>query len=330
MKRIGSTYNQICSVENVQLALSNAMKGKSHYKDVRKVRQNPSQYVDGLHHILSTRSFKNAPYKSFERVENGKSRVIYKLPFYPDRILHHAICQVLEPIWTRTYIRDTYACIKGRGIHDGVRRMKKSLQSDPIGTQYCLKIDITKFYPSVDNHIMKEIVAKRLKCADTLALLNEIIDSTQGLPIGNYLSQHLSNLYLSDFDHYCKEDLGIKYYFRYCDDIVILGSSKSELHELKKLISTYLKDRLSLQIKRNWQVFPVCARGIDFLGYRFYHSHALLRKRIASRFKAKMRRIKKSGSHTSEASRSTMAAYNGWLKHGNCHNLKRSHYETVQ
>lgn len=112
-----------------------------------------------------------------------------------------------------------------------------------------------------------------------LWLLDEIIDSADGVPIGNYLSQYFANLYLAYFDHWIKEEKGVKYYYRYADDIVILGSDKEKLQSLLHEMRAYLRDRLKLKIKRNYQVFPVDSRGIDFLGYLFYHSHTLLRKK---------------------------------------------------
>lgn len=143
-------------------------------------------------------------------------------------------------------------------------------------------------------------------------MLDEIIDSADGLPIGNYLSQYFANYYLTYFDHWIKEDKQIKYYFRYADDIVILSQSKEHLHHVLSEIRMYLNDNLKLQIKNNYQIFPVKARGIDFVGYVFYHSHTLLRKSIKKRF-AKAISKKKNNQ--------TIAAYNGWTKHCNAKHL---------
>lgn len=326
MKRFGNLYPSICDPDNIRCAFDNASRGKSHYREVAKIRQNPNKYLSKIERSLKEKTFKNAPYKEFERVECGKKRHIHKLPFYPDRIIQHAVCQVLLPIWERQYIRDTYSCIVGRGIHDGAKRVKKALREHPDKTRYCLKLDIRKYYPNVDNGILKSIIRRKIKCKDTLWLLDEIIDSTTGIPIGNYTSQHFSNLYLSGFDHWVKEELQVKHYFRYCDDIVVLSDSKETLRDIYQSMLGYLEGKLRLQVKDNWQIFPVEARGIDFLGYRFFHGYTLLRKRIVKRYKKRLQQLKDHANPLkSKSAQSTVASYHGWMKYANCYNLKKAH-----
>lgn len=324
MKRLGGLYEKICDIENVRLAHVRARKGKRHYTEVRMVDADPDRYLLEIQELLRDKRFRNAEYDVFERAEKGKLRQIYRLPYFPDRIIHHCVMNVLEPIWVRIFIRDTYSSMKGRGIHDGARRIQRFLQ-DEEGTRFCLKFDIHKFYPSIDHSILKLIVRKSIKCRDTLWLLDEIIDSAPGVPIGNYLSQYFANLYLAYFDHWAKEDLGAKYYLRYCDDIVILHSDKAVLHQWLLQIEEYLRDELSLKLKPNWQVFPTRVRGIDFLGYRFFGSYMLIRKRIAHEFKAKMAHIRKHGSRLgySKVVNTTMS-YHGWLIYGDAYNLWKS------
>lgn len=325
MKRFGDLYKDVCDPVNIQVAFQNAARGKANYREVKKIRENTNKYLSRIEKSLREKTFTNSPYIEFERVECGKKRHIHKLPFYPDRIVQHALCQVLTPIWDKQYIRDTYSCIVGRGIHDGVKRVKKALRNHPDKTTYCMKFDIRKYYPNVDNEILKSILRRKIKCKDTLWLLDEIIDSTTGIPIGNYTSQHFANLYLSGFDHWAKEHLRLKHYFRYCDDIVILGDSKKELKDSFNRIEQYLRDNLKLSIKPNWQIFPVEARGIDFLGYRFFHNYTLLRKGIVDRYKKRLKQIKAhENPHKSNSIRSTIASYEGWMKYANCYNLQKS------
>lgn len=132
----------------------------------------------------------------------------------------------MEPIWVKIFTRDTYSCIKGRGIHALVCKLKKDLRSDVEGTKYCAKMDIKKFYPSITHSILKEIIEKKIKDKKLLKLLFEIVDSADGVPIGNYLSQFFANLYMAYFDHWVKEELKVKYYYRYADDIVLLSNDK--------------------------------------------------------------------------------------------------------
>ena len=267
MKRYNNLYSQITSYYNLQLAHKNAQKGKRHYPEVVKVNAREEWYLTDLQKQLQDKSFVNSEYKTFTKYGGKKNRIIYRLPYYPDRIVHHAIMNVCEPIWQSTLIRDTYAALKGRGIHDGVNRMKKFLQ-DRDNTLYCLKFDIQKFYPGINNDILfYDILPKKIKCKDTLWLLGKIVYSTLGLPIGNYLSQIKGNLFLSPFDWFIKQTKRIKYFARYCDDLVILRNSKQYLHELKQECEEWLWDNLKLQIKGDWQIFPRLKRSIDFLGY---------------------------------------------------------------
>lgn len=146
----------------------------------------------------------------------------------------------------------TYACIRGRGIGKLYTDLKKALRNDSEGTKYCLKMDIHHFYPSINHKKLEKIIRKKLKDPLFLELLDEIIESADGVPIGNYLSQFFANLYLTYFDHWIKETLHVKYYFRYCDDMVILCNSKEELAELRVKIQDYLRNELDLELKKNW------------------------------------------------------------------------------
>jgi len=322
MKRYGNLYPQVYDMDNIRTAHENARKGKSHYREVKQVDANPERYFKRIHYMLKNKAFHNSRYKVFNRFDSGKIREIYKLPYFPDRIIHHCIMQIVEPIWIKTLIPNTFACIKGRGIHKGVQKLKEALR-DEEETKYCLKCDVKKFYPSVDHSILKQIIRKKIKDPDLLWLLDEIIESAPGIPIGNYLSQHFGNLYLSEIDHVMKEEDKCKYYFRYCDDIVILHHDKGYLHILKEQLVKWL-GMLNLTLKENWQVFPVDCRSIDFLGYRFYHSYTLLRKSTATKFKRRINMIKRCYRNMKPISViSTVMSYYGWLKHANCLNLAR-------
>jgi hypothetical protein len=323
MKRASGLYDKICDSSNIALAHQNARRGKRHYREVIMVDGDQERYLGDIHKMLANRGYRTSTYDVFDRKERGKVRTIYKLPYYPDRIVHHAIMQVLEPVWRRVFIRDTYASMKGRGIHDGVRRMKEFLM-DEEGTRYCLKLDVRKFYPSINHDILKVIIRRTTKGGDTLTLLDELIDSAPGVPIGNYVSQYFANLYLAYFDHWIKEDIKVRYYARYCDDMVMLNAGKGWLHALREKIQGYLWTHLRLKLKANWQVFPTRVRGIDFLGYRFFGSHTLIRKRIVQDFKRKVRGITNHGRMYGGDLNSLMS-YFGWLKHGNARNLWQKH-----
>ena len=230
MKRLNNIYEKIISIENLMLADQKAQKGKSKQYGVVLHNKNQEENILKLHEILKNKTYKTSEYKVF-KVFEPKERDVYQLPFYPDRICHHAVMNVLEPIFVAVFTADSYSCIKGRGIHKASTNLRKALQNKEE-TTYCLKLDIKKFYPNIDHDILKALLRRKFKDVDLLWLLDEIIDSAPGLPIGNYLSQYLANFYLTYFDHWVKEDLGVKYYFRYADDIVILHKDKEYLREL--------------------------------------------------------------------------------------------------
>jgi RNA-directed DNA polymerase len=313
MKRHGNLFEKICDIDNILLAHQNARRGKASYRDVQKIDQNPRYYAEKIREMLLSKKFTTSNYKVFWKDCGTKCRYIYKLPYYPDRIIQHALMQILEPIFIPTLIRDTFQSLKGRGTHDARKRIQKAIQnSDSI---YFLKFDIEKFYPSVDNKIMKEIIRRKIKCKNTLWILDDIIDSTKGLPVGNYSSQILGNVYLSCLDHYAKENLGIRHYFRYCDDFVILSNDKNELHSVKNQLFAYISS-LNLRIKSNWQISPIEDRGIDFVGWVFRRNFTRLRKRTVKRFAEKTKYVKRNHKRIAPISTiSSVASYWGQFKY---------------
>ena len=310
MKRKDNLYQRICSIENLQLADSIARKGKLKQPGVVMHDKNRDHNIQNLHEMLTNKTYKTSKYTTFTIYE-PKERLIFRLPYFPDRITHHAVMNILESIFVSTFTADTYSCIKKRGIHAAANAVKRALR-DKTGTQYCLKLDIRKFYPSIDHNVLKQLLRRKFKDNNLLWLLDEIIDSTDGLPIGNYLSQYFANFYLAYFDHWMKEDKHVKYYFRYADDLVILSDSKPYLQQLLAEIKNYMQEKLKLQVKNNYQVFPVDARGIDFVGYVFRHTHTLLRKSIKQGFARML---------CKNINTQSIASYKGWAIHYNSHNL---------
>ena len=310
MKRLNGLYEKIISLENLYLADQKACKGKSKQFGVKTHAENRDENLLKLHYSLVDKTFKTSPYSTFT-ILDPKEREISRLPYYPDRIVHHAIMNVLEPIFVSTFTADTYSCIKGRGIHAALHAVEKTLRNKSE-TTYFLKLDIKKFYPTIDHSVLKTLLRKKIKDTDLLELLDSIIDSAPGLPIGNYLSQYFANFYLTYFDHWIKENKAVKYYFRYADDMVILYKDKAYLHQLLAEIKLYVSDELKLTIKKNYQIAPVAIRGIDFVGYRFYHTHTLLRKHIKKSFARAV-----AGQNNSLS----IASYMGWAKHCNSKHL---------
>ena len=225
--------------------------------------------------------------------DKGKVRELNKLSYYPHRIIQWAIMLQIDSIFEKQFTNFTCASLPNRGIHKALSLLDKYLK-DVKGTQYCLKVDIHHFYPSINKEILKKMLRKKFKDPELLWILDLIIDShDEGLPIGSYLSQYLANFYLSYFDHWLVEEKKAKYVIRYMDDIIILSDNKKFLHQLKKDMEIYLKNELDLQLKDNWQVFLTNSRGIDFVGYVTFHTHKLLRKKTKKRFIKSMIKIDK-------------------------------------
>jgi RNA-directed DNA polymerase len=320
MKRHGYLYEQIYDRENLQVALTNAAKGKRGIRSVERVLADPDKYLTELQDILATERFVNGPYHVFNINERGKDRTIHSLPFFPDRIVHHAIVQVCAPIWIRSMVRDTYASIPGRGIHDGVRRLQRIVPQ--CDGHYSLKCDITKFYPSVDHDILKGILRSQIKDPKLLRLLDTIIDSGPGVPIGNYLSQYFGNIILNPFDHWLKDEKKVRLYFRYCDDFVIIHESKQYLHGLRQEIESTLKG-YGFILKLNWQVSPISDRGIDFLGYRFWPYKTKLRKTTLKNFEHRLK-CRRMTLNEAMRLRDAIGTYKGWLKYCGNRGFKRT------
>lgn len=352
-------FNSICSMDNLYRAYQNAKSGKGWYKEVKQIEKRPFYYLAGLQYMLKNHLFKTSEYEIFILNEGKKKRDVYKLPFFPDRIAQWAILQVIEPFLVANMTTDTYSAIPGKGIQPIVNDLrgyyktkrvdgkKKSvwvpsiLLSDEENTRYCYKIDLHHYYQSINHEVLKQKFRKVFKDPELLWLLDEIVDSINtateedlielslsgeievdpntGIPIGNYMSQYSGNFYLSSFDHWVKEELHVKHYYRYMDDVVIFASSKEELHEIHRKVTAYTRDYLHLNIKGNYQIFPTKVRGVDFVGYRFFGEYTLLRKSTAINFKRKMRACRKKMENNIPPTYSEWCSFNsykGWI--GNC------------
>lgn len=317
MKRIGNLYTKIYDLDNLYLAYSKAKTGKSKSKGVIQFESDLDNNILRIQKELIEQTYITSEYNVFT-IRDPKERTIYSLPFR-DRVVQHAIMNIIESLWTSVFISHSYSSIKGKGIHGAWKHIRRDMKNRKQ-TQYCLKMDITKFYPSIDHHIMKQIIRKKIKDIKLLALLDGIIDSAPGMPIGNYLSQFLANLYLSYFDHWLKEVKRVKYYYRYADDLIILGDSKQDLHLLRIDIQSYLSENLNLKLKPNYQVFPIVSRGIDFIGYIFYHTHTMLRKRIKKNFCRCVAKLNRK-IMTAKDYRIKICSWLGWCKYCNSKNL---------
>lgn len=248
MKRHRDLWNKIIDKDNLLLAFKKAKRHKSWQQKVIKVEQNLEEMIEKLRESLINGTYKTSGYRQ-KKIYEPKERTIYILPFYPDRIVHHAIMNILEPIWDKLFISHSYACRKNKGQHKGSIKCMEYVRKN----RFCLKCDISKFYPSINHEILKRIIRKKIKCKRTIKLLDEIIDSIDSptnVPIGNYLSQWFGNLYLNELDMFLKHDCKIKYYLRYCDDFLLFSNDKQFLKDMSVKIEEFVTTKLKLKLSK--------------------------------------------------------------------------------
>lgn len=320
MKRYGNLWEEITSMETLRYAHAQAKRSKGHYSAVKRVEKDVEGHLLAIQKALRDKTFTTGTYRIQERMEGGKMRTIYKLPYYPDRIVQHALMAVVGPIFRRSLVRDTFQSLPQRGTSDARRRVQTMMKSDP--QPYALKMDIRKYYPSIPNEKMKDAVRRKIKCTDTLWLCDNIIDSMQGLPIGNLSSQYFGNVYLCWFDWWVKQELGVRYYYRYCDDMVLFAQNKKELRQWRKQIENKLH-KMGLELKPDWQIVNTEKQGVDFVGYVFQQKQTRLRPAIAKRFKQHLKQSL--FAFSPKFLLDSLVAYKGWVMRANAKRLWRSH-----
>lgn len=343
MKRTGNLYDKIISIENLRLADEKARRGKHRTYGVRHHDKNRDANILALHEQLLTQTYKTSPYEVF-KVYEPKERLIYRLPYFPDRILHHAVMNILEPLWVSVFTHNTFSCVKDRGIEGCARSVERHIRKYRGKPLYILKIDIRKFYPSLPHKTLKEAVRWKIKDKRLIRLLDEIIDSVNGtphpcregevcngesLPIGNYISQYLANLVLARFMHKVNEEWRIDA-DEYADDITFYGTDKDQLREaFLTCIKPCLEQELGLRVKDNWQIFPLArnrsdqhGRALDFVGYLFYREQKLIRKSIKQNFcRAAAKLYRKNPPPTPAEFKQGICSWLGWAQHSNSKHL---------
>lgn len=307
MKRYGGLYDQVCDFRNLLRAAQQAQRGKRTKANVARFNFHLERELIALRRALRDKTWQPGPYVSFH-VYEPKKRLISAAP-YRDRVVHHALCAVIEPFFERVFIHDSYANRKGKGTHRAVDRFTDFCRQN----RYVLQCDIKKYFPSIDHDILYGIIARKIKDPDVLWLVRRIIDSSnpqepvydyfpgddlfspverrKGIPIGNLTSQFFANIYLSGFDHFVKRSLGGRAYIRYTDDFVLLSNDKHYLHAAKEAMAAYLEGlRLKLHPRKS-QVFPV-SQGTCFLGYRIFTTHRRLKTQNIHRARRRLRRLR--------------------------------------
>ncbi|MBL7044313.1 MAG: group II intron reverse transcriptase domain-containing protein [Pirellulaceae bacterium] len=348
MKRYGNLWPTLTSFEHLLKSSEKAKRGKRFRPAVARYEFNLERELFALQDALQRRVYRPGDYRSFYIYE-PKKRLISAAP-YRDRIVHHALTGMLEPVFEPTFISDSYACRKGKGTHAAVDRCQQFARR----FRYVYKADIRKFFPSMDHDILKQQIARKIKDADVLWLVGRIIDGSnpqedvrhyfpgddlfthserrRGIPIGNQTSQFYANVYLDPLDHFVKERLRFKGYVRYVDDFLLFSDDKRQLAEARCQIADFLhKLRLQLHCRKN-TIFPV-QEGIRFLGYRVFPTHRLLVKENVWRFLRRVRCMQKGyseGNTTLLEIRQRLMSWSGHARQADTHRLRTYLFDIIK
>lgn len=342
MKRYGNLWQKIIDWQNLLLASNLAQKGKRFRPNVIEFNHNREQELFKLQTELKTKTYHPGNYKSFYIYE-PKPRLISAAP-YRDRVIHHALCNIIIPLLEPSFIIDTYANRVGYGTHRALKRFIKYARS----SDYILQCDLKKYFPSIDHQILKQIIRTKIKCVDTLWLIDLIIDNSnpqesliiyftgddlltpltrrKGLPIGNLTSQFFANFYLNNFDHFIKETLKCQKYVRYVDDFALFSDNKNYLKSAKIAIEAYLQDLRLILHPQKTQLFKT-DRGANFVGFRVLPQTIRVRNDNLRRARVRLKRLQKSYGQGKTNLKKLIQRLQSWeahLKHGDTYKLRKS------
>lgn len=331
MKRIGNLFEKVVGFNNLLLAAKKAFRGKKMKKSAGSFYFYLESELLSLQDELTSGRYVPKPYDIFE-IREPKIRRIAAADFR-DRVVHHAICNVLEPIFERRLLFDSYACRVGKGTHLAIKRLQQFSRK----YAYSLKWDIQKYFESIDHEVLRQLLRRIIKDRNLLSLLDRIIDHSvpgnpegKGLPIGNLTSQYFANLYLGELDHFVKDHLRIEGYIRYMDDSIALSNDKRQLLSVLEEVRNFLTEKLQLNLKEKAiQIAPV-TEGIPFLGFRIFPSMVRLQRNNLVRWRRKLRKKHehlKMGFISEEKFISSVQSMIAHITHSNSLTLRRKELE---
>lgn len=288
-----------------------------------------------LQNHLVWHSWEPKPFRYFT-VREPKKREI-AAPAFADRVLHHAVVNVIEPLFERKFLSCSFACRKGKGTYAAVNMAQKYIESVAARHKrpYIFKGDIKSYFASIPHWFIKNQYRRVIRCPETLWLVDRIVDTGSpngvGLPIGALTSQLLANVNLDALDHFAKEHLGIKYYLRYMDDFIAICANKNDAQNAFWDLRIYAECDMGLTLNHKSRIFPL-NRGLNFCGYRIWYDHRLPRKRNVRRMRRRLRkmcRLYKQKHITSAAVKQVWASFLGYTKHCSCHATRVSLWQEL-
>jgi retron-type reverse transcriptase len=325
-------YAKLTTYENIFLAYTNARKHKTLKPYVIEFEKDLELNLLALQLELQLKSYYPRPLETFI-IRDPKTRKISKSHFR-DRIIHHALCNIIEPIFDKTFIYDSYANRRGKGTLNAIKRyeyFKRKISKNYKRRIYVFKADIKQYFETVNHKILLNIIRKRIRDKNVLWLINLILENhktetrNKGMPLGNLTSQFFANVYLNELDHYVKETLQVKYYIRYVDDFVILSGSQKQLRCYREKINIFLKESLDVELHPEKTKIIQMHRGVGFLGLRIFNHHRLLKKSNIRKFKNKLSNLCKQYDRKEIDYDEIYDAIEGWVaysKTANCNNLR--------
>jgi retron-type reverse transcriptase len=347
MKRFGNLWSKIINFENLYLASHKAQKGKRFRENILEFNDKLENNLFQLQHELQTKTYEPGEYHSF-RIYDPKPRLISAAP-YRDRIIHHALCNIIIPLIDKTFIHDSYANRKGYGTHRALKRFTQFARS----SQYILQCDIKKYFPSIDHEVLKQQINSKIKCQDTLWLINSIIDNSnlqepidnyfleddiltvkerrKGLPIGNLTSQFFANVYLNGLDHFIREKIKCHKYLRYVDDFALFSDDKEFLVNARIEIEDYLTTlRLRIHPIKS-QLFET-QYGVNFVGFRVLPDRIRVRNDNLRRSRKRLRELQYEYQYNQITLEKLIQRLQSWeahLKHGDTHQLRKQIFDNL-
>ena len=339
MKRIANLWPELVSFTNLLKAARNASRGKRHLANVARFRFRLEDELIQLQDELESKTYQPGQYRTFEIFE-PKRRMISAAPFR-DRVVHHALCNVLEPVFEKSFVFDSYACRKGKGTHAAVDRAQQYTRCNA----FVLKCDLRKFFPSVDHEILKTVIRRKIKDTSVLWLVETIIDASnvqetidgwfpgddlltpldrrRGLPIGNQTSQFFANVLLNPLDHFFRDHLNVAGYARYVDDFLVFGNDKEQLSDIRNRCRSFLETyRLRLHPQKS--VISRTEFGFPFLGIRVFPNHRRLPRQNLVRARQRLRSMQEkfqAGDATLPEIRQRLMSWHGHVMHADASGL---------
>mgnify|MGYP001562315763 CR=1 FL=1 len=314
--QLDNKYHYIISVDNLLDAWKEFLRGKRSRKDVQEFELNLMENILALHYDLANKTYKHSAYHAFN-ISDPKPRNINKASVR-DRLLHHAVYRVLYPFFDKTFIADSYSCRLKKGTHKAINRFRAfayQVSHNHTRTVWVLKCDIKKFFASIDQAVLLNIINRYISNNNIRWLISQVVSSFcstrkgQGLPLGNLTSQLLVNIYMNEFDQFVKHNLKAKYYIRYADDFVFLSHNKKWLESILSKADYFLWVKLQLKIHPDKIFIKTIASGVDFLGWVHFTDHHVVRTVSKRRM---FRNV-----HIKEGNNNTIQSYLGLLSHGN-------------